>query len=132
MAQRIAVLDDDQFLELMRVLLGIEGFEVDAFSDVFWAWLGLHRERSSGIILDIHRSHRQDGWIFLRRIKADPFLCAVPLVVCSADETWTVAHAAELAALGGYILLKPFDIATLRTVLRQATLLVDRQNSRTP
>ena len=87
MPKRIVVLDDDDLLlELLRDLLGLEGFAVDTFSDVSQAWQALHGTSPNGIFLDLRLGDQPDGWLLLRRMKADPVLSTLSVVICTADK----------------------------------------------
>ena len=121
MARRIMVLDDDDlFLDLMRELLDLEGFEADAYTDASEAWRNLYRTPPSCLFLDLRLGDRCDGWNLLRLMMAKPVLSPRSIVICTADEAGVRAHAEEVAHYDCQILLKPFDLSTLRTVLRRA------------
>ncbi|MGH2418632.1 MAG: GAF domain-containing protein, partial [Candidatus Limnocylindria bacterium] len=109
---RVAVLDDDdEFVAMMEVLLTEEGFDfvrAPLGPDVV-NWLG-----ASGpdvAVVDLRGVSEGGGLEIVRRIRADPRLAAMPVLVCSADIDLLRARAADLAAVRHVASLeKPFRI----------------------
>ena len=93
-ATRTALVVESNFraAELIRVQLEAEHFRVIHASGIDEAMLLAEREPLSLITLDILMPD-VDGWLFLERLKANPALSAVPVVIISilADRTKGVA-----------------------------------------
>ncbi len=61
------------------------------------------------------------GWEILRRVRRDPALGAIPVIVCAADgEAWE-EHTAVLRRDAYAVLPKPFDLGDLLALLTQVT-----------
>ncbi len=83
-APRILVVDDEEdVVDLLRLVLGKKGFEVHAASS---GMEGLARAQSmlpSLIVLDI-MMREMDGWEVLKLLKLDDRTRAIPVVIVSA------------------------------------------------
>jgi CheY-like chemotaxis protein len=83
-APRILVVDDEEdVVELLRLVLGKKGFEVQAASS---GMEGLARAQSTLpdlIVLDI-MMREMDGWEVLKLLKLDDRTRAIPVVIVSA------------------------------------------------
>ena len=113
---RVAVLDDDEeFAGLIEALLEEEGFafaRVAANDNVVTT---LSRTAADVAIVGIGPA---GGIELVRRIRAEPDLRGLPILVCSADAYQMRAHAAELASMDGVAALeKPFRIEALTGAL---------------
>jgi len=110
---RVLVIDDDQTVrDLMRRVLGREGFDVVTASDGAEG-LALARElRPSVITLDV-LMHELDGWSVLAAIRNDAQLCDTPVIMLSILDEKQKGIALGASAY----LTKPVDRARLAAAL---------------
>ena len=122
MAQRIALVDDDQnILTSVSLMLESEGFEVDTYSDGEQALIGLRRRAAELAILDI-KMPRLDGMELLQKIRVSS---AMPVIfLTSKDDELDEALGLRMGA-DDYI-TKPFSqrllLERVRAVLRRADI----------
>ena len=122
MAQRIALVDDDQnILTSVSLMLESEGFEVDTYSDGEQALIGLRRRAAELAILDI-KMPRLDGMELLQKIRTGS---AMPVIfLTSKDDELDEALGLRMGA-DDYI-TKPFSqrllLERVRAVLRRADI----------
>ncbi|MET0893957.1 MAG: response regulator [Pseudoxanthomonas sp.] len=111
---RIALVieDDDLAADLVRLLLENEGFTVLRAASAESALLMAAEQPLSLITLDLQLPGI-DGWEFLARIRHDPSLAHVPLVIISsvADTSIALTHGAAA------VLQKPISRGQLKTSL---------------
>lgn len=118
MAARIAVVNDDtDFLELMRDLLELEGYEVKTLKTAVHAYAALKSTRPDLIILDIRMETPEAGWQLLELLQLDPATTGIPVIVCSADAPFLRAKEAHLSERGCRTLEKPFNLEELLTTV---------------
>jgi CheY-like chemotaxis protein len=117
----LVVNDTQEILDLMRDLLEEEGYRVTtslAFLDI-----GKARELAPDVIIQdlLFEQTQEQGWEFLTLIRMDPELARVPLILCTAAVP-TIKDpemAQQLDQLGVRVILKPFNIDELLTVLAE-------------
>ena len=108
----LVVEDDDQAAELVRLLLEAEGFEVLRAESAEEALRMAPLQRLALITLDVQLPGLS-GWEFLSRIRDDPGLAQVPVVVIAGDVDGNLAL--QDGALG--LLQKPVTRGQLRDSL---------------
>ncbi|MCW2608207.1 MAG: hybrid sensor histidine kinase/response regulator [Frankiales bacterium] len=108
----LVVEDEDGAADLMRLLLEAEGFTVVRAGTAEDALVLAPQQPLALITLDIGLPG-MDGWEFLARIRHDPALAEVPVVVVSAAVDASLALATGASA----ILQKPVSRAQLRESL---------------
>jgi CheY-like chemotaxis protein len=114
----IAVIDNDwTFLELMDTLLRDEGYRTVHSATVAEGMALVSQYRPDLIILDTWLATQDDGCALLERIRQDAQLDSVPILVCTADSSSFVRHAELLQRHRCAVLNKPFDIASLLTIV---------------
>src|SRR5581483_2260184 len=118
--------DDDKAADLIRLLLESEGFDVVRASTGEEALALAPSQQLSLIALDI-RLPGMDGWEFLAKIRLDPELADVPVVVAAGVVDSKLALAAGAAA----ILQKPISRAELQATLAKQGLHEDQMSTRT-
>lgn len=112
-AGRVLVVDDELGIrDLLRELLGDEGFEVRTAPDGAAGLLVLHGWTPDVILLDINMPVL-DGYGFARECRERGL--RVPIVVITAGER--LPHAAEQTGAVAYV-AKPFDLDALMDVVR--------------
>jgi DNA-binding response OmpR family regulator len=110
----IAVVNDDTaFLQLMEDVLTDVGYRVRLLLTTDGVEETLAQERPALMILDIVIDLRDAGLRLLRRVRRDPALADLPVIVCSADSRFLNEHAEELATLDCAVVEKPFDLNAL-------------------
>ena len=118
----ILIMDDTQeILDVMQELLEDEGYQVSVSLET----LDLQRIKALApdvIVQDLLFAGMQEtGWKFLTLSQLDPDIAGIPLILCTAA-TETVndpAMAENLNRLGVRVLLKPFTIDDLLTILSE-------------
>jgi two-component system, OmpR family, response regulator VicR len=117
----LVVNDTQEILDLLQELLEEEGYRVTTSL----ALLNLDKVKAVApdiIVQDLLFEGTQElGWKFLTLVRLDPELARIPLVLCTAA-TRTVndpVMAEQLDRQGIRVVLKPFDIDQLLTVLAE-------------
>lgn len=128
---KIVVVDDDrQLLVLMEELLQERKWETQAFSNGADALAGVQKDPPDAILLDIRLQGTETGWSILHRLKADPVLAAIPIVILSGDSVALADKLSWLHAHGIGVLAKPFELDDLyraiETALRRDTRSLSR------
>ena len=118
---RIAVIDDDDdFAALMQELLSEEGYAFvrpDRGADPLEA---LAAARLDAAVLDLHGVGQGGGLALLARLRADPQLVSLPVLVCSGDIQQLRDSAGALSATPHVAALeKPFRIEALLGTLER-------------
>jgi DNA-binding response OmpR family regulator len=112
LAATVLVADDDSdILRFIEINLRLEGFEVvtardglDALAKAVTVWPDL-------VLLDV-RMPSVDGYTICARIRADPRLAAIPVIMVTANYSSADVEAARQAGADDF-LVKPFLPATL-------------------
>ena len=82
----VLIIDDDPMIhQLLRGRLEEDGLRVFSASDGIDGLLAAREYRPSVILLDIHLP-RLDGWGVLARLKSDPALVGIPVIMLSVEE----------------------------------------------
>jgi len=122
MAARIAVIDDDvDVLMLLQELLTEEGYEARTVQARTVDVLRLRQLAPALIILDINAESPTTGWELLERMHRDSALHATPVIVSAADAPSLAEQRGALEARGDAVLIKPFDLSDLLTLVEQLT-----------
>jgi CheY-like chemotaxis protein/signal transduction histidine kinase len=111
----VLVVDDDPAMrQLLRDEFRNEGFEVALATDGLEAVRILAERRPTAVVLDLHLP-RLDGWTVLSRIKSDPELASLPVVLISVEDQ----RARGFALGASEFLIKPFEPDRLVAVVSQ-------------
>ncbi|GJE00289.1 MULTISPECIES: response regulator [Methylobacterium] len=115
----ILIVDDQaKLLRLVTELMNRLGFpEVDGVSDGPLA-LERMRERKYGLVIADLDMEPMDGIQLLREIRADDGLMNTPFILTETSFSFEDINLAHLAGADAFI-LKPFDLALLKTKLKQ-------------
>jgi two-component system phosphate regulon response regulator PhoB len=118
----LLVEDDRDIAQMISTSLGRAGYRVIVMPDAEHAHAFLKDGAVSAILLDIMLPG-MDGFAFIRKLKKNPALSAIPIIITSAkDDDTDVVAGLELGA-EDYI-VKPFSLkvleARLRAVLRRS------------
>jgi CheY-like chemotaxis protein len=107
---KILFVDDDRdFLAAQTALFAGHGYEVVTLDRVEGALERISQERPDVIVLDLMMEHYDSGFLLGRRIRQDPAMRDVPILMLSGVASAT-GHkfAAEAAALKDWIKLDAF------------------------
>jgi len=112
----VLVIDDDPMVhQLLRGHLEEDGFDVLTAADGIEG-LTLAREyRPTVIVLDIHLP-KLDGWGVLSRLKSDPVLAAIPVIILSVEEE----RARGFSFGACEYLVKPIEPSRLLSIVRRS------------
>lgn len=84
--EQVVMIDDDPaFLDIMVRTISAEGYQVHTASDAESGWRLIQAIKPDVITLDLFLPD-QHGWILFERIKADPDVCDIPVIVISMIE----------------------------------------------
>ena len=121
MATRILVVNDTQnILELFRLLLEAEGYEVYLSSFPLQKASEIEQIHPDLIILDIVFGEAKIGWQMLQMIKMQRSLASIPVIVCTASEQAVREMEGYLVSKGVFVVYKPFDVDDLLNTITQA------------
>lgn len=114
----MAVDDEPEILSLITVLLSSETCAVETAPDGSVAWEKLNQPESSYSFVILDRMMPGiEGIELLRKIKADPRLGALPVIIQSGATSPTeIAEGIEAGAF--YYLTKPYEMKALRCIVR--------------
>ena len=117
MGKRVLVVDDDRVIQqLLEVNLELEGYEVVATAaDGKEALVKIAELKPDLVILDIMMP-KMDGLEVCRRLRADPELAGIPVILLSARaQDMDIREGLEIGASA--YLTKPFDPVELLEVV---------------
>ena len=111
MAARILVVNDTQeILELFRLLLEEEGYEVVLAGFPIQQIGDVERIKPDLIILDLVFADQTSGWQMLQMLKMKRATQSIPVIVCSAALQLVREQEGYLVSQGVHVVFKPFDI----------------------
>lgn len=118
------VIDDSRSSRfVLRKFLEVQGFQVDTAENAQDAYFYLRRKRPVVAFLD-HLMPGVDGFDALRVMRQDPSLSAMPIVLCSSNES--EGFIADACAQGAFdVLPKPPTPADLAAVLDRVRQFVE-------
>jgi two-component system, NtrC family, nitrogen regulation response regulator NtrX len=108
----IVVEDEGAIRILLAELLADEGYDVITFAQVDEAIEALQTMQPGLVVTDLGFNSPRDGWGVVLRMRTDPRLAHVPLVICSATIP-TPGHLAAAERLLAHWLAKPFLVDDL-------------------
>jgi len=117
--KKILIVDDDPDIRQgMRVRLEYSGYDTCFAADALAGAATASKEDPDLIVLDLGLP-AGDGLLFIERLKTDPALGAIPIIVVSARDARANRERAINAGATAY-LQKPVDNAEFLAVIRQA------------
>ncbi|GHO92213.1 hypothetical protein KSF_022610 [Reticulibacter mediterranei] len=121
MGTRILVINDTQeILEMFRMLLEDEGYEVILSSFPMQKIQEVEQINPQLIILDFIFGERKLGWQMLQLLKMQRSTASIPIIICTAAESAVRDQEGYLVSQGIQIVYKPFDIDVLLLAIRRA------------
>jgi len=119
-ATRILVVNDTQeILELFRMLLEEEGYEVVLSGFPIQQISDVEQIHPDLIILDFVFGDQKSGWQMLQMIKMKRSTASIPVIVCTAALDMVREQEGYLVSQGVHVVFKPFDIDHLLTNIKQ-------------
>ena len=120
MAPRILVVNDTQeILELFRMLLEEEGYEVVLSGFPIQQISDVEQIHPDLIILDFVFGDKKSGWQMLQMLKMQRSTASIPVIVCTAALDMVREQEGYLVSQGIHVVFKPFDIDHLLTNIKQ-------------
>lgn len=117
MNNRILVVDDDvSITTYMKFILSKGGYDVSLAADGNLAWDSLCENKEFDLIISDVRMPNCDGFEFLDRVMKSEYR-DVPFVIMTGYSERTEEEAKAHGAV--FYLPKPFDIKTLRSMIKQ-------------
>jgi DNA-binding response OmpR family regulator len=121
MATRILVINDTQeILDLFRILLEGEGYEVVLSGFPFQQVSEIEQINPDLIILDFIFGDQKTGWQMLQLLKMKRSTASIPVVVCTAALYAVREQEGYLVSQGVHVVYKPFDIDHILTTIKLA------------
>jgi len=121
MATRILVINDTQeILDLFRILLEGEGYEVVLSGFPFQQVSEIEQINPDLIILDFIFGDQKTGWQMLQLLKMKRSTASIPVVVCTAALNAVREQEGYLVSQGVHVVYKPFDIDHVLTTIKLA------------
>lgn len=118
---RILVINDTQeLLEMFRVLLEGEGYEVVLSGMPILKVGEVEAIQPDLIVLDILFGDRKTGWQVLQMLKMQRSTAHIPVIVCTAALREVQEQEGYLISQNVRVIYKPFDIDALLTLINQA------------
>ncbi|HLI90579.1 MAG TPA: response regulator [Ktedonobacteraceae bacterium] len=118
---RILVVNDTQeILELFRLLLEDEGYEVMLSSFPIQKVTEIEQMHPDLIILDFVFGDQKSGWQMLQMLKMWNSTASIPIIVCTAATQLVREQEGYLVSKGVHVVYKPFDIDELLAAVKQA------------
>jgi len=119
-ATRILVVNDTQeILELFRMLLEGEGYEVVLSGFPIQQMSDIEQIHPDLIILDLVFGDQKSGWQMLQMLKMKRSTASIPVIVCTAALSMVREQEGYLVSQGVHVVFKPFDIDHLLTNIKQ-------------
>lgn len=121
MAIRILVVNDTQdILEMFRLLLEAEGYEVLVSSFPLEDIFEVEKLELDLIILDVVFGQEKTGWQMLQLLKMHPSTAAIPIIICSAAQQTVQEQEGYLVSKNVLVVYKPFELDDLLHTITQA------------
>jgi CheY-like chemotaxis protein len=114
MSKRILVInDDDSILELFRLLLEGEGYEVDTSLETIENIRDVEVIEPDLVILDLKMGMQQEGWVMMQKLRMYPPTQNIPMILCTAALNEVREQEATLEDKGIPVVYKPFSVDEL-------------------
>ena len=121
MVTRIMVINDTQeILELFRLILEPEGYEVALYSYAIRDMAEVERVKPDLIIVDFFFGAERQGWQMVQKLKMNRSTATIPIVICTAADQAVRDIEGYLQAKNIALVPKPFDIDDLLIAVKQA------------
>lgn len=126
MAKRIMVVNDTQeILDLFRLILEEEGYEVVLYSYAIQDMLEVERVQPDLMIIDLIFGREKVGWQMLQKLKMLRSTASIPVIICTAATREVYDMEGYLHSKNVTVVLKPFDVDDMLAAVKQALELSD-------
>lgn len=120
MTTRILVIEDEpDILELYRLLLETEGYEVHTKDTAYTDLTEVEHIQPHLIILDLMMGLKQEGWRFFNMVRQASSTASIPLILCTAAEHELKEKIDALKTPYVDIVFKPFDVDDFLQVIQR-------------
>ncbi|HLL80580.1 MAG TPA: response regulator [Ktedonobacteraceae bacterium] len=119
MARILVVNDTQEILELFRMILEGEGYDVILSGFPVQRITDVKEIDPDLIILDFVFDDQKSGWQMLQMLKMDRETAIIPIIVCTAAIDMVRQQEGYLVSQGIHVVFKPFDIDHLLTNVNQ-------------
>ncbi|HEU5374609.1 MAG TPA: response regulator [Ktedonobacteraceae bacterium] len=120
MARILVINDTQELLEMFRLLLEQEGYEVILSGMPILRVGEVEDIKPDLILLDIIFGERKSGWQMLQMLKMQRSTSRIPIIVCTAALREVQEQEGYLISQNVRVIYKPFDIDALLTLIEQA------------
>ena len=117
--QVLVIEDDPVVADMLEMVLGVEGFDVQLAADGERGLELARRSRPDVILLDVMMPV-VDGWAVATAVREDPDLTSVPIVFCTAQADEEATWRGWQLGAASYV-TKPFDNEALISELIRVT-----------
>jgi DNA-binding response OmpR family regulator len=119
LARILVVNDTQEILELFRLLLEEEGYEVVLAGFPIQQADEVERINPDLIILDFVFGDQKTGWQMLQMLKMKRSTASIPVIACTAALDLVREQEGYLVSQGVHVVFKPFDIDQLLANVKQ-------------
>lgn len=131
MLPKILIVDDSKTIRMqLREMLPKGNFEISEAKDGVEGYALINQERPSLVLLDFFMPH-MNGWEVLKKIKAQPELHTIPVVVITGRKEEVLERVPDLFTHYACI-EKPFEQKTLMEAVRSALAKAKSRQSTKP
>jgi DNA-binding response OmpR family regulator len=120
MARILVVNDTQELLEMFRMLLETEGYDVVLSGMPILKVSEIEQLKPDIIILDLIFGDQKTGWQMLQMLKMQRTTAHIPVIVCTAALREVQEQEGYLVGQGVRVVYKPFDIDDLLTMIERA------------
>lgn len=129
MSARILVINDDEsILELFKLILEGEGYEVCSSVEAVENITEVEKIKPDLVILDLKLGMQQEGWIMMQKIRMYPPTQHIPMILCTAALNEVREQEGTLLDKGIPIIYKPFSVDELLQAVE--TILPPQENKK--
>src|SRR5579875_45577 len=121
MKKRILVINDTQeLLELFRILLEKEGYEVILSGVPTQKVAEIEQLHPDLVLLDILFRQERIGWQILEMLRTNRATASIPIIICSVAIKDVEEQEGYLNSQGIRVVYKPFDVDVLLSAIKSA------------
>jgi chemotaxis family two-component system response regulator PixG len=114
----IAVVNSDEaFLEMMQEFLEDEGYEAVTLKQNHRAFEQIKARKPQLVFIELVLTDPESGWMILNKMRLDPQTTTIPVIIASTATDLIARNEEHLRAKRCDILLKPFDLEELLTMV---------------
>lgn len=112
-ARVLVINDDESILELFKLILEGEGFEVVSSVEAIENITDVERVHPDLVILDLKLGMQQEGWTMMQKIRMYPPTQHIPMILCTAALNEVREQEGTLQDKNIPVVYKPFSIDEL-------------------